>query len=63
MKKYTIIWNKISNLVGKELDSEPICGDNDKYIKTEIKMYGDKLNTNFQDKKYQSKIHHANVYY
>ena len=31
-----------------ELDSEPVNGDNDKYIKTKIKMYEDKVNTNFQ---------------
>ena len=34
-----------------EFDSEPVYGDNDKYIKTKIKSYGDKINTNFQGKK------------
>ena len=34
-----------------EFDSEPVYGDNDKYIKAKIKSYGDKINTNFQDKK------------
>ena len=34
-----------------EFDSEPVHGDNDKYIKTKIKSYGDKVNTNFQGKK------------
>ena len=34
-----------------ELDSEPVYSDNDKYIKTKIKSYGDKINTNFQGKK------------
>ena len=34
-----------------ELDSEPVYGDNDKYINTKIKLYGDKINTNFQGKK------------
>ena len=34
-----------------EFDSEPVYGDNDKYIKAKIKLYGDKVNTNFQDKK------------
>ena len=33
-----------------EFDSEPVYGDNDKYIKTKIKMYGDRVNTNFQGK-------------
>ena len=35
---------KISGLVGKKFDS-------DKYIKTEIKSYGDMVSTNFQVKK------------
>ena len=34
-----------------KFDSEPIYGDNDKYIKTRIKLYVDKVNTNFQDKR------------
>ena len=28
-----------------EFDSEPIHGDNDKYIKIKIMLYGDKVNT------------------
>ena len=31
--------------------SEPVYDDNDKYIKAKIKLYGDKVNTNFQGKK------------
>ena len=34
-----------------KFDSEPAFSDNDKYIKTKIKLYGDKVNTNFQGKK------------
>ena len=34
-----------------EFDSEPVYGDNEKYIKTKIKSYGDKVNTNFQGNK------------
>ena len=34
-----------------EFDSEPVYGDNDKYIKTKIKSYGDKENTIFQGNK------------
>ena len=30
------------------IDNEPIYGDNDKYINTKIKMYEDRVNTNFQ---------------
>ena len=32
-------------------DSEPVCGEYDKYIKATIKMYEDRVNTNFQGKK------------
>ena len=42
---------KNSNLIKIEFDSEPVYGDNDKYIKTKIKMYEDRVNTNFQSKK------------
>ena len=34
-----------------EFDSDPAYGVNDKYIKTKIKMYEDRANTNFQGKK------------
>ena len=34
-----------------EFDSKSASGDNDKYINTRIKSYGDKVNTNFQGKK------------
>ena len=34
-----------------KFDSEPVYGDNNKYIKTKIKMYEDRVNTNFQGKK------------
>ena len=34
-----------------EFDSDPAYGDNDKYIKTKIKMYENRMNTNFQGKK------------
>ena len=42
---------KISNLINIEFDSEPVYGDGDQYIKTKIKMYEDRVNTNFQGKK------------
>ena len=35
----------------QQFDSEPVNGDNDKCIKTKIKMYTNKVKTNFQDKK------------
>ena len=51
LKKYNKIWGKISNLLNIEFDSQPVYGDGDKYIKTKLKMYGDRVNTNFQGKK------------
>ena len=45
------IWEKTGNLLSIEFDSEPVYGDVDKYIKTKIKVYGDRVNTNFQGKK------------
>ena len=51
LKKYNKIWEKISNLMNIEFDSEAVYVDNDKYIKTKIKMYEDRVNTDFQGKK------------
>ena len=31
LKKYTKIWEKFSNLMNPEFDSEHVYGDNDKY--------------------------------
>ena len=50
-KRYIKIWKRINNLIGKEFVSGPVYGDSDKYIKIKIKICGDKVNTNFQDKK------------
>ena len=51
LKKFNKIWEKISNLMNIKFDSEPVYGDGDKYIKTKIKIYEARLNTNFQGKK------------
>ena len=50
LKKCNKIWEKISSLTNIEFDSKPVYGDGDKYIKTNIKMYGGRVNTNFQGK-------------
>ena len=44
LKKYNRIWEIISNLLNIKFDS-------DKYIKIKIKLYEDRVNTNFQGKK------------
>ena len=51
LKKYNKIWDKISNLLDINFDSQTMYGDGNKNIKTKIKMYGDRVNTNFQGKK------------
>ena len=51
LKQYNKIWEKISNLMNIGFDSDPVYGDNDKYIKTKIKIYEDRVNTNFQRQK------------
>ena len=50
VKKYIKLWEIINSLIGKEFDSEPVYGDNEKYIKTKIKSYRDKVNTNASHK-------------
>ena len=47
LKEYTKVWQKRSNLMNIKLDSKPFYGDNDKYIETKIKMYEDRVKTNF----------------
>ena len=51
LKNYNKIWEKINNLMNIEFDSEPVYGNGDKYIKTKIKIYEDRVDTNVQGKK------------
>ena len=37
LKKYTKIWEKNEGLMRINLESKPVSGDHDKYIKTKIK--------------------------
>ena len=55
LKNYTKILGKVINLINIKFDNEPVYGGNDKYRKTTMKIYRDKVNTNFQSKKYQKK--------
>ena len=36
------MWENVSNLMDIKFDREPVYGDNDKYIKTKIKISRDK---------------------
>ena len=51
LKYYNKVWEKVSSLMNIKFDSEPVYGGNDKYIKTKIKSYEGRINTNFQGKK------------
>ena len=53
LKKYIKIWEKISNLMKKEFDSDNVQGNSGKYKKS----YGDKVNTNFQGKQLPKEKH------
>ena len=39
LKKYNQIQKKVEKLLKIEVDSKPVYGDDDKYIKTKIKTY------------------------
>ena len=62
LKSYNKIWEKIEKLMGIDFESKPVYGDDDKYIKTKIKIYAGSMITNFHNKKCQKKKHHASVY-
>ena len=51
LKKYTKIWETIEKLMKINFESKPVYGDDDKCIKTKIKIYADNIITNFHNKK------------
>ena len=53
LKNYNRIWEKIEKLMKINSESKPVYDDddNDKYIKTKIKIYADSIFTNFHSKK------------
>ena len=48
-KKYNEIWDKVSKVIKKAFDSEPVYKY--KYLKAKIKSYEGKINTNFNGNK------------
>ena len=61
-KNYNKIWKKIEKLIGTDFNTNPIYSDDDKYIKTKIKIYEDNITTKKGLKNYQKKKYHINVY-
>ena len=51
LKNYNKIWEKIKQLMRIDFGSKPVYGDDDKYMKTKIKIYADSIITNFHNKK------------
>ena len=51
LKNYNKIWEKIEKLMGIDFESKPVYGDDDKYIKTKIKINANSIVTNFHNKK------------
>ena len=51
LKFYNTIWEKIERLMNIHFDCKPVYGDDDKYIKTKIKIYENSIATNFHTKK------------
>ena len=49
LEKFNEIWEKVKNSIKKEIDNEPLC--NEKYLKTKIRSYNGKTNTNFHNNK------------
>ena len=53
---------KVETSLKIEFDSKPVYGDDNKYIKTKVKIYNKSMITNSQGKKCQKKKHCASVY-
>ena len=62
LKKYDQIWKRIEKVLKTKFDSNPVYGDDGKYIKTKIKNTVIVLLQIFITKKYQKKTHLTIVY-
>ena len=49
LEKFNEIWEKVKNIIKKELDSKPVY--NEKYMKAKTNSYNGKINTNFHNNK------------
>ena len=56
LKNYNKIWEKFGKLLRIDFESKPVYGDDDKYIKIKIKVYGSSMITNFHNKNDNRKI-------
>ena len=52
LKNYSKIWEKIEKLMGINFDCKPFYGsDDNKYIKTKVKIFESRVITNFHNEK------------
>ena len=51
LEKYSKIREKVEKLMRIDFESKPVYGDDDKYIKTKIKIFAGSMVTNFHNKK------------
>ena len=51
LENYNKIWEKTEKLMKIDSESNPVYGDDDRYIKTKIKIYTDSILTNFCNQK------------
>ena len=51
LKNFNKIWEKVKKLMKRDFESEPEYGEDDKYIKTRVKICGESITTNFHNKK------------
>ena len=49
LKNYNKIWKKVEKLMRIDSESKPVYGEDDKYIKTKIKIYVGNMITNFHN--------------
>ena len=47
LERYSTVWEKISDLINKKFDSDPVY--NNEYINTKIRSYNNDIKTNFHD--------------
>ena len=51
LKNYNKIWEKVEKLLGIDFESKLVYSDDDKYIKTKIKIHVNNMITSFHNKK------------
>ena len=51
LEKYNKIWKKVEKLMRIDFENKPVYGDDNKYIKTKIKIYVGSMVANFHNQK------------